>query len=121
LTRRARVEGFFSESPVGLAAHDRVVRVLDNLGQYGTRVSRSQVAFRRRRGFAYLWLPRRYLGRGAEVVLSVALDRELPSARWKEVVQPASGRWMHHLEVNAAAEVDEEVAIWLAEAYRAAG
>jgi hypothetical protein len=51
----------------------------------------------------------------------VALDRELPSARWKEVVQPASGRWMHHLEVNAAAEVDEEVATWLAEAYRAAG
>lgn len=121
MTDRVGVEQFFADNPIGLAVHDRVVAVLDDLGSYEIGVSRSQVAFRRRRGFAYLWLPRRYVRRGAEVVLSLALDREMPSPRWKEVAHPAASTWMHHLEVNAAAELDDEVAGWLAEAYRAAG
>jgi hypothetical protein len=81
------------------------------------RTSRSQVAFRRRRGFAYLWLPGRYLARpGADVVLSVALGRRDGSPRWKEVAHPASTQWMHHLEVRDATEIDEQVARWLGEA-----
>jgi hypothetical protein len=120
LTDRDGIERFFGDAPVGLAVHDRVVAVLDGLGPYETRVSRSQVAFRRRRGFAYLWLPRTYLRGGAEVVLSVALDREVPSPRWKEVAHPAAVTWMHHLEINTVEEIDDEVAAWLAEAYRAA-
>jgi hypothetical protein len=81
------------------------------------RTTRSQVAFRRRRGFAYLWLPGRYLARpGADVVLSVALDRRDESPRWKEVAHPAPAHWMHHLEVDDAAEIDEQVAGWLREA-----
>jgi hypothetical protein len=56
------------------------------------RTSRSQVAFRRRRGFAVLWRPGRYLAHpGAEVVLSILLERRVASPRWKEVVQPAPG------------------------------
>jgi hypothetical protein len=81
------------------------------------RTSRSQVAFRRRRGFAYLWLPGRYLARpGADVVLSVVLGRRDVSPRWKEVAHPAPAHWMHHLEVHDAAEIDEQVARWLREA-----
>jgi hypothetical protein len=81
------------------------------------RTSRSQVAFRRRRGFAYLWLPGRYLARpGADVVLSVVLDRRDESTRWKEVAHPAPTHWMHHLEVEDAADIDEQVARWLREA-----
>ena len=81
------------------------------------RTSRSQVAFRRRRGFAYLWLPGRYLARtGADVVLSIVLDRRDSSPRWKEVAHPAPTHWMHHLEVRDAAVIDEQVAKWLGEA-----
>ena len=81
------------------------------------RTSRSQVAFRRRRGFAYLWRPGRYLARpGADVVLSVVLGRRDGSPRWKEVAHPASAHWMHHLEVRGPAEIDEQVARWLREA-----
>jgi hypothetical protein len=81
------------------------------------RTSKSQVAFRRSRGFAYLWLPGRYLSRpGADVVLSVVLGRCDGSPRWKEVAHPAPAHWMHHLEVHGVADIDEQVARWLREA-----
>jgi hypothetical protein len=37
------------------------------------------------------------------------------------VVNPAPGVWMHHLELNAMADLDDEVAGWLGEARKAAG
>ena len=87
------------------------------MGGAEVRTTKSQVAFRRRRGFAYLWLPGRYLAHpGADVVLSVVLGRHDPSPRWKEVVHPAAAHWMHHLEIHDAAEIDDEVAAWLREA-----
>jgi hypothetical protein len=115
-------EAFLAGQPLGLAA---LAWVRDRLaGTYTCteRVGRSQVAFRRRRGFAYLWLPGQYLARPtADVVLSLALDHELPSARWKEVVEPTPGRWMHHLELQAESDLDAEVAGWLLEAAAGAG
>ena len=80
-------------------------------------MSTSQVAFRRRRGFAYLWLPDRYLAHPvAEVVLTIALGRRDRSPRWKEVVHPARTHWIHHLEIQDPADVDGEVIGWLKEA-----
>ena len=96
--------------------------LLEGADGVAIRTSTSQVAFRRRRGFAYLWLPGRYLTRpGADVVLSVVLGRHDGSARWKQVVHPAPAHWMHHLEVHDAAEIDAEVAGWLREAAARAG
>ena len=87
------------------------------MGPVHVRTTRSQVSFRRERGFAYLWLPGRWLAKpGAEVVLSIALDRRDGSPRFKEVVHPAPKVWMHHLEVHALDDVDEQVVDWLREA-----
>ena len=98
-----------------------MLEIVAALGAADVRVTRSQVAYRRRRAFAWTWLPGRWLrSPGAEVVLSVSLRRRDDSARWKEVVNPAPGRWMHHLEIRAAADLDDEVAAWLAEAWTAA-
>jgi hypothetical protein len=98
-----------------------VLEIVAALGAADVRVTRSQVAYRRRRAFAWTWLPGRWLrSPGAEVVLSVSLPRRDGSARWREVVNPAPGRWMHHLEIRAAADLDDEVAAWLAEAWTAA-
>jgi hypothetical protein len=67
---------FLADHPVSLAVFDRVRSVLETLGPVEIRTSKSQVAFRRRRGFAYLWLPGQYLAKpGADVVLSIALGR----------------------------------------------
>jgi hypothetical protein len=113
----AGIDSFFAGRPTAHEVFRRVRSALEATGGCTVRVSLSQVAFRRRRGFAYLWLPGRYLTHpAAEVVLTVALGRHDRSPRWKEVVHPARRHWMHHLEVHDPAEIDEEVQGWLREA-----
>ena len=115
-----RPEDLFDGSPVGLAVLARVVEILAD-ASVEVRTSRSQVAFRRKRGFAYLWRPGQYLRSPvAPVVLSIVLGRQDASPRFKEVVRPASRHWMHHLEIQAVAEVDDEVVAWLREAWERA-
>jgi len=107
---------------VALAVYFRVRSVLEQLGPVDIRTSQSQVAFRRARGFAYLWLPGQYLAKpAADVVLSFALGRPDPSPRLKEVVHPSPGHWMHHLEVDDADDIDDEVVGWLREAAARSG
>jgi hypothetical protein len=113
---------YFAGSELGQEVFDRVRALLEPFDDVEVRTTRSQVAFRRRRGFAYLWRPGRYLrSTTAEVVLSVALGRHDPSPRWKEVVHPSARHWMHHLELHAVADLDDEVATWLHEAATRAG
>lgn len=112
------VEQFFAEEPLGTQVYHALVRVVDDLGPATVRVTKSQVAFRRRTGFCWVWLPGMYLRRpGAQVVISLALGHEDTSPRWKQVTQVGDRRWMHHLEVRSADDVDEELATWLAAAY----
>jgi hypothetical protein len=128
VTPKQRAEGtgtpeeFFAGSPVGLEVYERVAATVDAGGEAQVRVTTSQVGFRRRRGFAWLWRPGRYLrSPGAEVVLTVALGRQDGSPRWKEVVHPTGEYWVHHLEVHDPGEVDDEVVGWLREAAARAG
>ena len=120
-----RPEDLFAGYPDALAVVDRVRSLLapdPGIAPVEIRTTRSQVAFRHRRGFAWLWLPGRWLRHpGAEVVLSIGLPRHDASARWKQVVEPRPGRWMHHLELRDVEDLDAEVAGWLAEAWAAAG
>lgn len=111
-------EEFFDGNAVGLAAHRWVCAQLGE--DVEIRVTRSQVSFRHRRGFAYLWRPGQYVRSDVPVVLSLALPHEVRSPRWKEVVQVAPNTWMHHLEVSGLADLDDEVADWLAAARAAA-
>lgn len=111
------VEAFFAGRPLGRAVFEAVRDRLTAIGPVQVRVSRSQVAFRRRRGFAFLWLPGQYLAHpDAQVVLSIGLDHHDHSPRFKEVVHPAPGVWLHHLEIRGLTDVDDEVGAWLAEA-----
>lgn len=114
------VEEFFAGHPDGQAVAAAVGAAVDLVGPHEVKVSRSQVAFRRRTGFAYLWRPGRYVRSAVPAVLSIALPREVASPRWKEVVHPSPHVWMHHLELRAPNEVDDDVRAWLADAYDAA-
>jgi len=115
-------EEFFAGHPDALHVYDTVRAAAERLGPVEVRVTRSQVALRRRRGFAYLWLPGRWLRNpSAEVVLSLALDHRVPSARFKQVVRPSPRTRVHHLEVRDVADIDDEVSGWLSDAYRGAG
>jgi hypothetical protein len=115
-------EDHFAGHPVALAVLGAVRALIDDLGGAEIRTTKSQVAFRRHRGFAYLWLPDRYLAKPqADVVLSVVLGRRDESPRWKEVAHPSPSQWMHHLEITDPAQIDAEVGDWLREAAERAG
>jgi len=108
--------------PPALAIFRRIRSIVEQLGPVEVRTTTSQIAFRRRRGFAYVWRPGQYLAHpDAPVVLSIALGRRDRSPRWKEVVHPARDQWMHHLEVHTIDDLDEQVADWLREAADRAG
>lgn len=112
---------FFGNAATAARLHSAVERAVDRVGPCHERISKSQVAFRRRISFAWTWHPKKYLGpRGAPLVLSISLTRRDRSRRWKEVVEPSPGRFMHHLELHRVADVDAEVRKWLAEAWEAA-
>lgn len=92
--------------------------VIESIGHAEIRVTKSQVAFYRRKAFAWAWIPGKYLrGRGAPLVLTISFRRRHASPRWKEIVQPAPGRFTHHLELHSAEEIDHEVRDWLHEAW----
>lgn len=107
-------------SRTGAAVLRRVRSEVQKLGGAEERATTSQVAFHRRRGFAYLWVPGQYVTSDVPVVVSLALPTEVRSPRFKEVVQPSGGVWMHHLEVRKVGELDAEFREWLARAYQGA-
>lgn len=92
--------------------------MIESLGPTEVSPTKSQVAFRSgNAAFAWAWVPAQYLeGRTAPLVLSLRLSRRDPSARWKQVVEPRQGSFMHHLEVFSAGDLDDEVTGWLREA-----
>jgi hypothetical protein len=113
-------EDFFAGHPEGLACYRAVADAVSRLGEAGVRVTKSQIAFRRRTGFAFVWRPGQYVRSDVPAVLSIGLPYEAASQRFKEVAHPAPDVWMHHIELGGADEVDDEVRGWLREAYDAA-
>lgn len=114
-------EEFFDGCPDGLALYVAVAGSIAGIGEAEVRVTKSQITFRHRRGFAYVWRPDRYLPSDVPAVLSVALAHRIESSRFKEVAHPAPHVWMHHLELRHLDQVDDEVRGWLREAYECAG
>ena len=101
---------------------DALREQIDALGPCEVQISKTQISFRRKRAFAWVWIPEKHLGRRlAPLVLSLSLPARDPSPRWKEVVEPHPGRFMHHLELYTPDEMDEEVRAWLSTAYEWAG
>lgn len=111
------IDSFFEGYEDSRPLFDALLAAIESLGPTDVAVSKSQIAFRHDSPFAWAWVPDRYLhGRHAPLVLSLALQRRDASGRWKEIVEPAPGRYMHHLELFDEREIDDEVLGWIAEA-----
>ena len=111
----------FEGAPDGLALYLAVADVVAAAGPAEVRVTKSQIAFRRRRGFAYVWRPGQYVKSEVPAVLSIALPRQVTSDRFKEVAHPSAKVWMQHLELHDPAEIEDEVRAWLIQAYENGG
>jgi hypothetical protein len=116
-----RSQQFFDGCPDALLIYDAVEHALHAIGDVAIRVTKSQIAFRRRRGFAYLWRPGQYVASSVPAVLTIALPHEVHSDRFKSVVHPSKTLWMHHIEIHEPGQIDDEVRGWLAQAFDDAG
>lgn len=115
-----RLEQYFEGcDPRSRSLFEAVRSAIESIGPVDIQATKSQIAFRHGRGFAWAWMPARYLrGEVAPLVLTISLNRREESPRWKEVVEPRPGRFTHHLEIRAAEDIDGEVLNWLREAWR---
>jgi hypothetical protein len=115
------LDEFFSGRNESRHIFDTLRATIEAFGPVEVRVTKSQVAFRRRKAFAWAWVPDRYLRGGhAPLVLTLSFARRDSSPRWKQIVEPAPGRFTHHLELHAPSEIDDQVRGWLQEAWEAA-
>lgn len=115
------LDEFFAGRDESRKIFEALRSAVDALGPVQLAVTKSQVAFRRGRAFAWAWMPGSYLrGAHAPLVLTLSLRRRDSSPRWKEVVEPTPGRFTHHLELRSAADIDDKVLGWLQEAWDAA-
>jgi hypothetical protein len=108
------LDQYFAGHPVSRALFDVLHEVIGEMAGVRVRVTKSQIAFRHRRAFAWAWMPGIALRRpAAPLVLSFSLRSKLSAPRLKEVVEPYPGRFMHHLELTSASQIDDEVRQWL--------
>lgn len=115
------LDDFFAGHDDSRRLFESVKDAITSIGPADIRVTRSQVAFRRHTGFAFVWMPDIYLGKSkVPLVLTIGLRRRDLSPRWKEIVEPAPGRFTHHLELRSESDIDDEVRLWLQEAWDSA-
>ncbi len=116
------LDEFFAGDETAQQIFEAVRQAVAACGPAELRVSKSQIAFRRRKAFAWVWRPSQYLRRpAAPLVLTLGFRYRDASPRWKEIVEPAPGRFTHHLELHVLADVDDEVVGWLRAAWQSAG
>ena len=115
------LDEFFGDHKESRRLFDVLHRRIEAIGFSEINVTKSQIAFRRKKAFAWAWMPGKYLhGKTAPLVLSLSFQERDASPRWKEIVEPARGRFMHHLEINSVDDIDAEVDGWLQSAWNQA-
>lgn len=115
------LDQFFAGYDHSRSLFDLVLIEIEALTPSVMRITKSQVAFSRRKSFAWVWIPEKHLHRkAAPLVLSLSFPQRDPSPRWKEIVEPYRGRFMHHLELFTPNDIDEQVRVWLRSAWEAA-
>jgi hypothetical protein len=115
------LDEFFAGQGESREMFEAVRRAVEAIGAAQLRIGKSQVSFRRRKAFAWIWMPGQYLrGKTAPLVVLSFPIRD-PSPRWKETAEPTPGRFTHHLEPYSVADIDDEVRGSLREAWAAAG
>lgn len=116
------LDEFFAGQDASKRLFETLRRSVESFGPVEIKVTKSQIAFRRHKAFAWAWMPGKYLhGKTAPLVLTLALCKRDTSPRWKEIVAPRPGRFTHHLELYSNDDIDEEVHGWLREAWEGTG
>lgn len=120
LQNKREIESFFSKMPEVIPLYERIEeKILERFDDVSIEIKKTQITFKSKRGFVYVWLPiRRMKNRPVYyLVLSFGLDQRIESSRIAESVETYKNRWMHHLIVEKPEELNDELMRWIQEAY----
>lgn len=112
---------FFDKQPAAFPIYEAFAeKLFERFPAAAVRVQKTQITFSNRRVFACVSFLR--VKKKAELpepyfVLTLGLSYPLASARAAAKTEPYPGRWTTHIVVGAAAELDDELFAWLAQAY----
>lgn len=120
MQRKSEIVSFFSHIPEMIPLYERIEeKILDRFEDVSIEIKKTQITFKAKRGFVYVWLPIRKMKNRPVyyVVLSFGLDKRIESSRIAESVETYKNRWMHHLVIEKPDELDDELMSWIQEAY----
>ena len=107
---RQEVEELFADYPAALAVARAVHRHLATLGEVEMAAAKTQVSFRHRVRFAWVWMPKQSAGSGPDTpVVSFGLPHRLASGRIWRAVRARGSFWTHHVLVPSAKHVDAQL------------
>lgn len=112
---------FFDKMPEMLPLYEILREKLEAAyPDMGFKVTKTQISFRNRYVFAMASLPWRSVkGWPKEYLLvSFGLSYRKESSRIAQSVEAYPNRWTHHVLVERAEDIDEELMGWIDEAYR---
>ena len=102
---------FAASDPAVRATFDRIRAIVEALGPVSVLAEKSRIAFHVRMSFA-AFMPRRTWLDG-----HLVLARRIDSPRFRKIEVYSPRNILHAFRLTSPAEVDEEFAAWLAEAY----
>lgn len=112
---------FFSGFPASIPMYQELkARLEAAYPDLRVKLSKTQISFYNRRMFAMASPPwRRVKGWPANYLLaSFSLPYQKESPRVAQAVEPYPNRWTHHILLLTPEDVDQELLVWLDEAYR---
>lgn len=111
---------FFRDHMDALPLYERLeALILDAAGEVQVKVSKTQISFSDKRGFAFAsFNPVRRAKDRPKVWMTVSFGLGLrkDSPRIDAAVEPYPGRWTHHVMVSRIEEIDGELMEWIQEA-----
>ncbi len=111
---------FFAGHMEALPLYERLEElVLEQIPNVKIKVSKTQISFSNRRGFAFVSFNpcRKAKERPAVwITVSFGLNCRKDSPRIDVATEPYPNRWTHHVMVGSVGEIDAELLGWLCEA-----
>lgn len=111
---------FFSGHEAAIPIYEKLEnRILAAIPDVTVNVSKTQISFSHKRGFAFVsFNPCRRAKERPEVWMTVSfgLRYQKQSPRIDVATEPYPNRWTHHVMVGSVDEIDDELMAWLIEA-----
>ena len=104
---------FFDGKPQQAALYERLLaQMRGRLGAFEADVQETQITFRAPRVFGCVSVK----GKGG-IVVTFGLPSRVASPRIWQACEPHPNRWTHHVRIQSATEINEELIGWLQAAY----